>query len=105
MRRLAARAPGLDIFGKGYVTRSDEGWEITSAGRDFLARLESITQDNLPSIEPAHGTEPPAAAPERGDLIVVGHRFRNRMHRPGTPARKPAVVSRVAKAGGENVSG
>jgi len=89
IRRLAARAPGIDIFGKGYVLRHDEGWEITTEGRDFLAMLEAVTQDNLPQeMEPDQSTARAAEPRERGDLIVVGHRFRNRVHRPGTPLRK-----------------
>jgi hypothetical protein len=92
IRRLAARAPSLDIFGNGHVLRAADGWEITAAGRDFLAMLEAVTQDNLPQeIEPV-----PVDASERGergDLVVVGHRFRNRVHRPGMPPRKARGIS------------
>lgn len=90
-RRLAARVPAIDIFGDGYVLRGSEGWQITAAGRDFLAMLEAITQDNLPpETEPDRAT---AHARERGDLIVVGHRFRNRVHRPGAPLHKARGLS------------
>src|SRR5438552_3403975 len=34
-KRLAARAPGLDIFGQALVLRDDTGWQITDAGRAF----------------------------------------------------------------------
>ncbi len=73
IKRLALRVPELDIFGNGYLLRDADGWEITSAGRAFLAALEAVTQDNLPP-------EPSAETPNRaeGTLIVVGHRFRNR---------------------------
>ena len=82
LKRLAGRVPSIDIFGSFYVLRDDEGWEITAEGRDFLRALEAVTQDNL-AVE----TEPPASpdsiAAERppGALIVVGHRFKNRLRR------------------------
>jgi hypothetical protein len=41
MKRLAARAPGLDIFSSGYVLREPSGWQITEAGRAFLTSIES----------------------------------------------------------------
>ena len=49
IKRLATRVPVLDVFGNGYVLRDDDGWQITNAGRDFLRKLEAVTQDNLPS--------------------------------------------------------
>ena len=48
MKRLAARAPGLDIFSSGYVVREPNGWQITKKGRDFLISIET------PLAEPAH---------------------------------------------------
>jgi len=47
MKRLAARAPGLDIFSSGYVLREASGWQITAKGREFLISIES------PVAEPA----------------------------------------------------
>jgi hypothetical protein len=104
IRRLAARVPAIDIFGDGYVQRSDDGWEITAAGRDFLAMLEAVTQDNLPQDEQPEHDAPAGEAGERGDLIVVGHRFRNRVHRPGMPPRKPRSIPGAAIRRGENAS-
>jgi hypothetical protein len=105
IRRLAARVPDIDLFGNGYVLRGEQGWEITAAGRDFLAMLESITQDNLPQEdEPEHAARVSEAG-ERGDLIVVGHRFRNRVHRPGTPVRQRRGISAAGLRRGENASG
>jgi hypothetical protein len=88
VRRLAARVPAIDIFGQGYVVREDDGWQITSAGRDFLDALEAVTQDNLPQPDEAPAELTDSVAPVRFGLIVVGHRFRNRIHRPGMPVRK-----------------
>jgi hypothetical protein len=73
IRRLASRAPNLDIFSDGYVLRDAEGWQITPDGREFLRALEAVTQDNLPPAEPSQIS---SRAP--GTLIVVGHRFKNR---------------------------
>src|ERR1700681_1094105 len=41
MRRLAARAPKLEIFADSFVLRDDRGWCITDSGRQFLASLEA----------------------------------------------------------------
>jgi len=82
LKRLAQRAPTIDIFGSGYVLRDDEGWEITAAGRDFLRALEAVTQDNCPPVsEPVPLASARTTESPRGALIVVGHRFRNRIHR------------------------
>jgi hypothetical protein len=43
-KRLAARAPGLDIFGQALVLRDDSGWQITDAGRALLASVEKPAQ-------------------------------------------------------------
>lgn len=88
IKRLASRVPELDIFGNGYLLRDVEGWEITPAGRAFLAALEAVTQDNLP---PAPSAETPVRA--EGTLIVVGHRFRNRT-RPQPDPEQSATVRR-----------
>jgi hypothetical protein len=40
-KRLASRAPELDIFGSAYVLRDDSGWRITDIGRQFLDYLEA----------------------------------------------------------------
>ncbi|WP_245334920.1 aminoacyl-tRNA deacylase [Bradyrhizobium mercantei] len=83
IKRLASRVPELDIFSNGYVLRDVEGWEITSAGREFLRALEAVTQDNLPPAAPSD-----AAIRAEGALIVVGHRFRNPMK-----ARRDSALS------------
>ena len=89
MRRLAARVPSIDIFGHGHVLRDDEGWEITPAGRDFLAMLEAVTQDNLgPVPAPQKDKAGATAADGGGDLIVIGEHFKNRVHRLDPPLRK-----------------
>ena len=64
MKRLAARAPELDIFSSGYVVRECSGWQITQQGRDFLDSIEA------PSAEPA--VSPIASPPPvRSDPIEL----------------------------------
>ena len=41
LKRLAARAPGLDIFGQRLVLRDSSGWQVTPEGRAFLDLLET----------------------------------------------------------------
>lgn len=40
LKRLAVRAPGLDIFGQRLILRDSSGWQITPEGRAFLDWLE-----------------------------------------------------------------
>ena len=51
MKRLAARAPELDIFSSGYVLREASGWQITAKGRDFLISIEAPLAE--PALTPA----------------------------------------------------
>jgi hypothetical protein len=83
IKRLALRVPAIDIFGAGHVLRDDEGWQITPAGREFLSALEAVTQDN----RSAETDLPPSQEQrQRGALIVVGHRFKNRILSNRDPA-------------------
>jgi hypothetical protein len=62
-KRLAARAPKLDIFADSFVLRDDNGWHITEGGRQFLASLEaplSIGSEPPKDAEAAMTKEPPA---------------------------------------------
>jgi hypothetical protein len=43
-KRLAARAPDLDIFSQSFVLRDNAGWQITDAGRAFLDFLQTPIQ-------------------------------------------------------------
>jgi hypothetical protein len=40
IKRLAALAPDLDMFGSRYVCREDTGWQLTEAGYGFLAAID-----------------------------------------------------------------
>ena len=63
MRRLAARAPGLDIFSSGYVLREASGWQITDAGRAFLTLIEAPAPEPA-TIEPEVHRPIAAAVPD-----------------------------------------
>jgi hypothetical protein len=68
MRRLAARAPKLEIFTDTFVLRDDRGWAITDLGRRFLALLEvptlaSLKRDEQPSGPPLLVTGSPQNQP------------------------------------------
>lgn len=63
-KRLAARAPKLDIFGDAFVLRDDRGWQITDIGRQFLASLEASIQvtsdqEQQPDADTTVATMPP----------------------------------------------
>jgi hypothetical protein len=54
MKRLSALAPNLDIFGSQYVAQDNAGWQLTEAGRAFLAAIEmptSATDQELTPVE------------------------------------------------------
>jgi hypothetical protein len=44
LKRLADRAPSLDIFTQGFVIRDTAGWQLTDAGQMMLRRLEDPVQ-------------------------------------------------------------
>jgi nucleotide-binding universal stress UspA family protein len=100
LRRLASRVDAIDLFGSGYVVRDAEGWQITAAGRTFLEALEAVTQDNrAPVLQPHPSEIHETAARPSGDLIVIGARFRNRIHRRrGAVLRNAKASSGLAKA-------
>ena len=65
-KRLAVRAPKLDIFADSFVLRDDRGWQITEGGRQFLASLEaplSIGSESAQAPQAATTKEPQSPAP------------------------------------------
>lgn len=79
MKRLAARAPGLDIFTSGFVLREDTGWRVTDAGRAFLMSIEAPAQP--PAAVESETVEPkPAAAvppdPQGNVIQLFSHKSR-----------------------------
>jgi hypothetical protein len=79
-KRLAARAPKLDIFGDSFVLRYDHGWQITESGRQFLASLEApiVTSqyEQAPDVAATVATTPSVPRPPPLRLII------NNDHRP-----------------------
>jgi hypothetical protein len=70
-KRLAARAPKLDIFADLFVLRDDTGWQITESGRQFLASLEAplfIGSAQAPETATTKEPQSPAHPPLR--LVV-----------------------------------
>ena len=77
-KRLAARAPKLDIFGDSFVLRDDRGWQITESGRQFLASLEaplSSGSKTAQAQETATTKEPQSPAPPPLRLVVNNERL------------------------------
>ena len=76
LKRLAARAPGLDIFGQKFVLRDSSGWQIAPEGRAFLEWLESgATSANVSVAEPS------ALPSQQQPLLLVGVTRRLRLTR------------------------
>ena len=73
MKRLAARAPGLDIFTSGYVARDASGWQITDLGRSFLISIEApapeLAIEIAAMIEPIPTSEPPLPGVQRSNVV------------------------------------
>jgi hypothetical protein len=72
-KRLAARAPKLDIFADSFVLRDDRGWQITEAGRQFLASLEAplpIAAEPVQAPEADMTKQPRSPAPPTLRLVV-----------------------------------
>jgi hypothetical protein len=49
-KRLAARGPGVDIFGEAFVRRDDAAWQITNPGRKFLASAETAPPNSQSQV-------------------------------------------------------
>jgi hypothetical protein len=81
-KRLAARAPDLDIFTHAFVLRDKAGWQITEAGRVFLAALEAPIQKMASIEEPSKPVLLPdqawAAAPLPRSTNTKRRRVRHR---------------------------
>lgn len=73
MRRLAARAPKLEIFADGFVLRDDRGWCITDPGRQFLASLEAPISAHAEEQEQPSGpaTVVTAPSPDQPTLRLI----------------------------------
>jgi len=79
-RRLAERAPKLDIFSDRLVVRDDTGWRITDKGGQFLASLEApitvASSQEQPSEVDATAMVPPPALPPLRLVVNNSRRLR-----------------------------
>jgi hypothetical protein len=94
-KRLAARAPKLDIFGDSFVLRDDHGWQITKSGRQFLASLEApipvmSQHEQAPDVAAAAATTPSLPRPAPLRLIVNNDHRPRRRPRDGPTRRRSA---------------
>jgi hypothetical protein len=71
-KRLAARAPRLDIFADSFVLRDEKGWQITDGGRQFLATLEApLPIASEPAQEPERDMTKAPLSPAPSPLRLV----------------------------------
>jgi hypothetical protein len=92
-KRLAARAPGLDIFSQTLVLRDADGWQITDAGRTLLASLETPTAPAAEREAPSEAVAMVAPAPillAPPIRLVHVNRCRQRRRRTG---QRPSAVA------------
>jgi hypothetical protein len=71
MRRLAARAPKLEIFANSFVLRDDRGWSITASGRQFLVSLEAAISVRAEEQEQSIGARATAPSQVQPTLRLV----------------------------------
>jgi len=84
-KRLAARAPDLDIFSQALVLRDDTGWQITVAGRALLASVEApipTMSGSEQAPEPVVTLTPISAPPPLRPVGLSRRRLRRRARRP-----------------------
>jgi hypothetical protein len=90
-KRIAARAPDLDIFSQAFVVRDSTGWHITAAGRDFLAKIEKPAAPVAPPTEAISAVaDPTDSPPSKPEIEIIPRRERRRRRPPR--ARNSAVA-------------
>ncbi len=90
-KRLAARAPGLDIFGQALVLRDDTGWQITDDGRAFLASVEAPIPATAEVEQATESIVTLAPIPASPPIRLVS-RTRRRPHRRALGLRRPSAA-------------
>jgi hypothetical protein len=92
MKRLAALAPDLDIFGSSFVLRDREGWQITDAGRQFLISLETAKIPLVTANKPVPAIAVVAPLPLSAPMQLTGVKKRgSRRSRGRDLARRSAA--------------
>jgi hypothetical protein len=78
MKRLAARAPQLDIFSQALVIRDAHGWQLTAAGFELLHKLETEPDVTAEPVAVAVPDVKIAADRPRAPLVLIGRKTRRR---------------------------
>src|SRR6202166_4010642 len=106
-KRLAARAPKLDIFADSFVLRDHNGWHITEGGRQFLASLEAplpIAAEPVQAPE-ADMTKQPRS-PALPTLRLVVNTEKQSLDGPGRgPARAAGKAAGAVRRPGQLTKG
>jgi hypothetical protein len=97
--RIAARAPQLNIFSQAFVIRDAAGWQITSAGRDFLATVQQPPSFVAPPGEPVV-SNPPTAAPPPVPLVGINSDRRGRRRQRARSVASGGVTLVASRADG-----
>jgi hypothetical protein len=92
MKRIAARAPDLDIFSQAFVVRESTGWQITAAGRYFLATVEKPAPASAPPVEASPLEAEAAIVVARSSPLIGINPRRQRRRRRRTGAGRAAVA-------------
>ena len=99
-KRIAARAPGLDIFSQALVVRDAAGWQITNAGLEFLATIERPAVVAPPSDPEVVAFDSPAAASPPVPLIGIKTGRRSQRHRRARSAASGGATVAASRADG-----
>jgi hypothetical protein len=89
-KRLAARAPKLDIFGDTFVLRDENGWHITEGGRQFLASLEAPLPIAAEPVQESEMTKQPQSRALTTLRLVVNNEKQPPDGRQEGPSRRLA---------------
>ena len=90
--RIAARAPGLDIFSQALVVRDAAGWQITAAGRALLTSIEAPTSTVQEPAETGEAVSLPPSSEPSVPLIGVYQRRSRRRRRSERNAAAPRAA-------------
>jgi hypothetical protein len=97
---MAARAPEMNIFSQSFVLRDDAGWQITAAGLEFLAVLQSPASSVLPTIEQEPVLAPTTPISPAVPLIGLKRSRRERRRRRARSAASGGVSLAASRADG-----
>jgi hypothetical protein len=91
-KRLAARAPDLDIFSQSFVVRDNAGWQITDAGRAFLTSIETPVPMMANSEQAPEVVATSVPLPPSPPIRLLGVNRRRPRRRAAGRTRPPAAA-------------